>query len=372
MPKVYGRKISAVPSKSLWPGWIARLFEAFREIPWISFAAIGTGCGVVILFFYFWSIDHFPSDIASVVALGATTTAYSMGVLLVAGLCFAAPAMIYREYVAVDSSSEIEPSKVFTRSRLIFLQLMGLGAVFCWVTYNDYRNCKESYLAFHFLATPLAVLGLAALLLVLTDKRDKKSFGARALTALSVSFMGGTPFLALSPLLPLLYFPWLDGFFILIALWLMAIIANAEMAIKLPGKAMVVIGLFCMGWFYIFLPFIAMQPYFFPTFIAGQLGVRGQREQVLYVPKKTCDLIGIAVAGAGAGLKKPQCLSDDWNEIKVLILSNLGSRWLVEVDTGVASQAGTRKIRLTIPGTDVQMKNDAVDRAVNREKSYCS
>jgi hypothetical protein len=370
MPKVYGRKIRAVPSKSLWPGWIARLFDAFREIPWISFAAVGTGCGVVILFFYFWSIDHFPSDIASVVALGATTAAYSMAVLIAAAICFAAPAMIYREYVAADSNSEIELSKVFTRFRLVFLQLGGLGAFFCWAIYNDYRNCRTSVPAFNFLSIPFLAVGLITLLLVLTDKRDGKSLRARALTAVSVSVMGGAPLIALSPLLPLLYFPWVDGFVILITLWLIAIIANAGMAIELPGKAMIIIGLLCMGWAYILLPFVFFQPYFFPTFIATEVGVRSQRAQVLYVPQKTCDLIGIAISRSGS--VKPRCQSDDWNEITALVLSNVGSRWLIEVDAGGAQQAGARRIRLTIPGNDVQMRNDAVERAVNREKSSCS
>ncbi|SFB73502.1 hypothetical protein SAMN05216344_102121 [Polaromonas sp. OV174] len=372
MPKIYGKKIVVRPVKSLWPHWIARVFESFREIPWLSLTAIGTFLGVVLLFLYFRSIEHFPSEFSVVVSLGVATLACAIGVLVFAALGFAGPAIIYREYVSGDRGVAAEPSKVFTDLTLTLLQLGGVGVLFSWILLSDYLNCKPSSLFFIILAPLLLITGGSSFVAVLCNKKDKKPLRARLGTAVSVGVFGLAPFLALSPLLPLFDLSWLSGFVILLGLWVLAIMANAAMATRLPALATAMIALFCMFIAYILLPLIFVQPSFFPALIATHVGVRGDHPQNLYVPNKTCELIGSAMKSAGA-TKVVSCASDDWNEVVAVVLSNVGERWLIEIGVEQKSiDSDLNRLRLTIPGKDVQIVNRKTAQSVRVNASRCS
>jgi hypothetical protein len=370
MPKVYGRKTTAIPSTPLWPRWINRIFEGFREIPWISFAAIGSGLGVLILFFYFLSIDHFPGDFSSVVALGAVTAAYSIGLLITGALCFAAPAIIYRDYMTVEGGMPSPPSKVFTTTILILLQLGGAGFLFCLLLLGNYQKCRPNLAFLHWIGWPLLFVGLGALVSVFLNKKDGKSGGARAVTGLSVGVLGSTPLLAIIPLLPLFHMTWWSGIAVIFVVWIFVIWANATLANKLPGIAIALASLVFIGWAYLALPFVVMQPHFFPNLVARHVGVRGEGEQMFYMPQGTCNLVRVAVSSVG-GNASVNCSSVDWNAVSALMLSNVGDRWLIEVDAGVVPDPSDQKIRITVPGRDVQMRNNTFKRTFQRNMSLC-
>jgi len=85
------RKATDRSIKSYWSIAVRRLFATLNEIPWVSLTALSTLLGGAILFVYFRSIGHVPSDLSSLFGLGVTTSiAVPSRVIIspsVAGLC---------------------------------------------------------------------------------------------------------------------------------------------------------------------------------------------------------------------------------------------------------------------------------------------
>lgn len=93
MPKFIKKKSTAsVEAKSVWSHKTRRVFQSLNEIPWLSLTAIGTLLGVTILFWYFRSIDFFPSDFSVLIGLGVGAAASAFGALCVLTLGLFAPA----------------------------------------------------------------------------------------------------------------------------------------------------------------------------------------------------------------------------------------------------------------------------------------
>lgn len=176
----------------------------------------------------------------------------------------------------------------------------------------------------------------------------------RGWTGVSIAVMGLAPFLMLIPLAALFHSEYLDFFVLLFALWIVVIAANALVATRLPALGVVVLAVLVVGWAYISLPLILSRPHMVPTTVASYLGIRGEQAQKLLVLRQTCELVNSAIASAGAKGVDKACV-DPWNELSVQVLSNVGDRWLVELDAPGTDGTMPFKLKLTISRSDLQV-----------------
>lgn len=370
MSKIYGKKaINTRVVRSYWPDWVRRLFETLREIPWVSLTAISTLSGVLILFLYFQSIGHFPSDFAALVSLGAATAICAIGVVAVLSLGLFAPAAVYSHY----SSDELplgHPISL-TQFQLVALQLGGVGGIFISIAYPLYRDCDVIFNHYGVIGIFLIGIGLVAWVKLLIPKGSLGSYVARSWAALSLIVLGLTPALIAVPLQELFIESEISSGIIFFTFWVLAILANAAAGNKLRVAGAVLLGTLLVLLLYVAAPIATDRAGFFPTIVAKELGIRGERPSQILVSKNSCELIRLAQVSGG---KKDStlCSTEEWSELEAMILSNVGDRWLLEIDGKKLPNGDSQKFRLALPRNDIQVVNRIVDRPIALKSANCS
>lgn len=324
MPKIYGRRIvNEKRIKSYWPNWVRRLFETLKEIPWLSLTAVSTLLGALILFIYFQSIDHFPSDFSALIGLGAAASVSALALVVALAIGLFAPAAVYQHYYAEEKNSASEAKKFFTEYELVFLQLGGVGVVLSHIAYAGYRDCGNVFIWYGIVGTVLLVLGIVSFLRILGANGGWRRRLARSFTACAIATMTLAPFLVLIPLRELFASPMVDSSAALLTLWALAILVNAATATQLPGVAIAVVAVMLSGFLYMGVPLMTDRPNFFPTMVASFLGVRDEIVQDLRVPKRTCALV-MSALGATNKSNNVRCSEAEWGEVRAQVLSKEG------------------------------------------------
>lgn len=369
MPKFISRK--KIPEKrihSYWPKGTLRLFETLREIPWVSLTAISTLCGVLILFLYFRSIDHFPSDFSSLISLGAAAAACAIAVLVVLSVALFAPAAIYSHYAGDDSSLGHRVS--FSESQLVLLQLGGIGGLFVWIAYPYYRDCDRIHNWYSGVGVVLGLLGLIALAQILIPAGSVGNRFARLRAACFVMLFGLAPALIVIPLGEIVTSPGISFDILFFALWFLAILANAATSNKLPLVGVAVTAIFLVALLYIAVPLAIGHTDFFPQMVAKELGIRKETTTRIWVSRKNCELVKRSQQAQDKN-NPLSCLDGDWNELKVQVLSNVGDRWLLELEIEQGAERKASGFRFTLPRNEFQIASRIPDTAVSDKPTSC-
>jgi hypothetical protein len=369
MSKIYGKK--ATPDKgvrSYWPDWVRRLFETLKEIPWVSLTAISTLSGVLILFLYFQSIDYFPSDFAALITLGAAAAVCAIGVIVVLSLGLFAPAAVYSHYSS-DEQPLGHPISI-TEFELVALQLGGVGALFLWIAYPIYRDCDVFSNEYGVVGFVLTGIGLVAWIRLLAPKGSAGSYFARGWAVLSLTALGLMPALIVSPLGELFTASEISFDVAFFTFWILAILANAATGNKLRVVGTVFFGAILVVLLYVAAPIATNRAGFFPTLVAKELGIRGGQSSSVLVSKRSCELLQRAQATEG---KKSSmvCSTEEWSELQATVLSNVGDRWLLEVDGEKLPNGAPQKLRLAFPRNDIQVVNRVTDRRIATKPTNC-
>jgi hypothetical protein len=372
MPKVFGKKnVVEVTVTSYWPKWARRLFESLKEIPWLSLTAMGTLLGVLILFCYFQSIDHFPSDFSALISLGAATAVGAAGLSFVLALGLFFPAATYRDYASDDAAVHAETKRPFTEIELICLQLGGVGLTFALIAYAEYRDCGKLLTKYSVIAVCSLLFWLVACLRIVLSDGTRKQRARRLNASAGIAIFSSTLCLVFLPLLPVFTSEFLDSSVVFLTLWALAIIANASAAKNLPIPGLLFIGALIVGVLFIAMPIVTESESIFPKMVANLLGVRQEQAQDLRVPEKTCRLIQSAM-GTSVSSADLKCEADDWGKVKAQILSNVGDQWMIELAVASAQdQSKTSKLRLTVPGADIQVVRLIEDKFPDAKKITC-
>lgn len=371
MPKIYGkRNVGEKPIQSYWPEWTSRLFESLKEIPWLSLTAVSTLLGALILFSYFRSIDHFPSDFSSLVGLGAATALCAFALVVVLAIGLFAPAAVYQHYSVDERASSSKEKKLFTEYELLFLQLGGLGWVLSGIAYSEYENCLIFISWYTFAGVPLLMLGLISFFKIVLHHGNWRRRLFRGWMAICIAVLSLAPFLVLLPFKDLIPDSSMDSSVVFLTLWALAVLANAATATQLPAMAVALIAVLLAGFMYLAFPLVTDRPSFFPTMVASFIGVRDEKVQDLRVPRKTCELIKSAL-GESDKSKDFNCTTAEWGEVRARMLSNVGDRWLIEIDIeSAANSAKASGLRLTIPKNDIQIvRRQQVDANIGKKAS---
>jgi hypothetical protein len=349
--------------KSHWPNWARRLFQTLEEIPWVSLTAISTLFGVMILFLYFRSIDYFPNDFSALIGLGAATSIGAILVIAALSFILIAPAAFYRHYASTDYSPDVRVS--FKESELIALQLGGMGGFFAHIAYGIYRDCDEFSWGYALTGAALFLIGFIAAVRITLRKGSFKSRRLRVWASLTLMVFGLAPVFILIPLGDLFSAYEVDFGILLFALWALAIIGNAKGGANLKMSGIAITSVFLVVFIFVLFPITTDRPGFFPTMVAQQLGVRSAGEVKLHVSKKSCELIA-ALQRKSQVKKTGDCLDDEWNEVSAVVLSNIGERWLLELNSHQSDSKS--RLRALIPRADVQalipVKNESAGKMI--------
>ncbi len=81
---------------------VKRLFQRIGALPWVAFGAIGTGCGVALLHFYFRSIDFIPADIPSILGASVFVAMLAFAFYMWVVLSLIAPLWGYVAFSAIN------------------------------------------------------------------------------------------------------------------------------------------------------------------------------------------------------------------------------------------------------------------------------
>jgi len=372
MPKFIKKKSTAsVETKSVWSHKTRRLFQSLNEIPWLSLTAIGTLLGVTILFWYFRSIDFFPSDFSVLIGLGVGAAASAFGVLCLLTLGLFAPAWFYRFYLAEPDERAARTKRHFTEAEMVGLQLGGVGLTFGLVAYPEWRDCGTWFNFFGVLAVAMLSLCAIAFAKIVLTKGSRETRMEAGSTAAGIAAMSMSICLVLIPLLQVFRSEYLNIDAILFLLWALAILANASAAVRLRSLEISIVGGVVVIVFFILLPVAVSQRNLFPQMTASFLGIREDTSTELRVPTKTCQLIRSALP-EGVTSKDVGCGAEDWGKVKAQILSKVGDLWLIEVVAEKASDPTTvARYRITIPRSDVQVIRAVEDRPLLGKPGVC-
>lgn len=341
---------TAVAEKPIEPmALLRRLVELMGAIPWVTLGAIGTGCGLSLLYFYFRSIEFVPADIPAMLGaslfVGLLATAlylYTAGSLL-------APLWAYREAGLDDQTDSNRPSSLWT------LQLVGAGAFLLFIGYRLWRDCKNHP---EFTLIPGVVLvvigGLGWGWYQIRQTTHQHPWWRRQLSALNVCFFGVFPFLALFAVL----YPsqgadwWHLGLFV--AVWLVVVLASSLLFHRIPLWGCALLVMVVTPLFVVSLPGLQGRISYLPTVAAEMAGIRAKQINELRVPEGTCRLIQSALTSTSSARPVNCKEGADWSTVHAQVLSNLGERWLIELQLDGSQPKGRNgAVRVTIPGEGV-------------------
>lgn len=372
MPKFIKKKSAA--SRVIMPVWshkTRRIFLSLNEIPWLSLTALGTLLGVTILFWYFRSIDFFPSDYSVLIGLGVGAAASAVGVLCVLTIGLFAPAALYRAHISESEERKAETKQHFTELEMVGLQLGGVGLVFGMTAYPELRDCGIWLSFSSVLSVGTLLLWLATLVKILLTRGKLTSWRDTSSTAFGIATANMFTFVILVSLLPVFSSTYFSAGVVLITLWMVAIFANASAAVRLKLLDISIAGGLAVIVLFVLLPTVASERNLFPEMTASFLGIRDDNPADMRVPIRTCQLIRSAVPD-GMVSKDLRCGADDWGKVKAQILSKVGDQWLIEFSAEKESDpAVVAKFRVTIPRNDVQVTRKIEDRPLFGKTRAC-
>lgn len=372
MPKFIKKNSTASGEvKSVWSHKTRRLFRSLNEIPWLSLTALGTFLGVTILFWYFRSIDFFPSDFSVLIGLGVGAAASAVGVLCLLTLGLFAPAGFYRLYLAEPEGRAAETKRHFTEPEMVGLQLGGVGLTFGLIAYPELRDCGKWLSFYSVLAAVMLLFWLMTFTKILRTRGRQTSWLDTSSAAIGIAAISMSIFLVVIPLMPVFRSEYLYADVILFTVWALAILANASAAVRLRPLEISIAGGFVVVILFVLLPVAANQRNLFPQMTASFLGIREDAPAELRVPVKTCQLILSAVP-EGITSKDLGCGAGDWGKVRAQILSKVGDQWLIELAAEKHSDpTAVTKFRVTISRSDVQVIREVEDRPLLGKPRAC-
>lgn len=311
-----------------------------------------------------------PSDFSALFTLGITTSIVSIFLLLGFAFVLFAPTWVYQHGLS-DSDPEF---KRVNRTRASFdlagLQFGAIGIFFLSIAYDE-KICNGSptlWLAFGLVFVGWGICSLTRFTRIPTGyKKRMWSF----VCALIIGLCGLVPIAALIPIQLVLIPDGEAAALALIGLFVFVILFNAFVAPTPSGRTAGAFALAFTMYLLVVLPLIGSNPILFPTLVAQALGIRESAIQDLRLPKRTCQLILATIKYKS--FDNIRCQSDEWNEVKAQVLSNVGERWVIEIrQEGEAIDGEVVKLRITIPREGVQVVREIRSPLNQERQSNCN
>jgi len=329
-----------------------------RDFPWVGLGVVSTCLGVLILFAYFRGMGHVPADLSTILATGvgiAGISAVYALVMLVALIC---PHFVYKQMESLRTAPWRPwrgPLKD-ANNLLIGAQLLSAGVFFSYLTWGLWRTCTPGL---EYVLAPAVILVVPGLgLLIHAGWRRgiwqwRTTLGLLFLLALAV-----LPLLALSGLFLHAKSGSEWDYLLWLVLWLLFILFLGALPKEAPlwAVALVVPVLLPMALWVA--PALRGHADVFPQRVMELAGIRTPNVVELQVPRATCELIAATARLAPGGQSGGACGTQEtpWVTVRAQVLSNLGTRWWVEVQqVGDAAVDPAEVLRMSIPADGVQL-----------------
>lgn len=329
----------------VWPTPLQRLFAALNEVPWVGVTAVGVLAGAAVQFEYFKSVGHVPLDAGTLTSIAITTAVASVVLLATAALLLAWPALAARMYtLGTEKSSGPE----FGYVELISTQLVGAGLLLSYIIYSHAEECGQR-VGWHFYPPLIiALAGAAHIVFLYTRMRIRGSRLNRMLSTVFIGLGSLGLFLVVIQLLEILDVSPASTLGVLLCLWTIFVALNAAfMRADMSPRAILVSSFFISVLLFVVLPFGVERSAEASAGVAEFIGVRTKGPVTLLLDEQSCSLVQAATTPASAG----SCTSSKANRVEARVLSNVGTRWVIEP---VGPSAGQR-VRVSIPADSAQV-----------------
>lgn len=333
------------------------LLQQLAAVPWVGLGAIGTGVGVALLAFYFRSIDYMPAEIPSILGASVFVAMLAFAFCLWVVMSLVGPLWAFRTSgLSPDAEADGQLLPRASAVALPALQFLGVGLFFLlWLGVLAWWECRPYAGAMALIGICLVLVG--AMAWVWSERAIK---GMRAAWWKRLPHMLWVCFWSVLPVgaLLMLLWPGQGGTWwqlaLLVALWFGVVMASALLG-RIPVWGCVLIATSLFPALAFSLPVLMGKPSMFPIKVAELAGIRSSKVIELRMPRSTCLLIASALGAAKAG-KPVDCEGAEWGSAHAQVLSNLGSRWLIEVPlAGHYPSGGNGALWLTVPADGMHM-----------------
>jgi hypothetical protein len=351
-----------------------RVLAFLREFPVVAAGAVCTGFGVLVLYVYFRSIEFLPPDLTAIIGAGLAIGLAALGYVVLTILALMAPRWAYLESPLTETAVQDSLSgwRGTLNLALLALQVLGPGTLLGFIAIGMWADCS---LGVEYFAVPGVILFTTGVSIwAYTEfraQRELRERGKRLLWALGVAFIGTLPFIAsLAVSVPSSGVSEAD-MFAWLAVWVVFVVLLAWLPSDFSNGSTAFVIAMLMPAVLVSLPIFLGRPAAFPAEVATKAGIRQPKSAELRVPGSTCDLVRSALASAE--MKYPvECGGPGgWGSVRAQVLSNLGSRWWVELSPLKQDESNpevAQPIRLSIPAEGVQIvqKTGTVAKARNQ------
>jgi hypothetical protein len=334
-----------------------RALAMVRDFPWVGLGVLSTCIGVLIMYAYFRGVGHVPADFATVLGAGVGIAGATFVYMLAVMLALIAPHVAF----TLMESLKTAPWRAWpgplkdTNNLLIGAQLLSVGLLHLYVAWGLWRDCVPG-LAYVLIPAGI-LLGTGGATVAHAGWRRSVWRWTTTLSFLQLLLLSSLPLLVLSALLMPTGTTSVWDYLLWLAVWLGFVAALGHLPKEVPLWAVAMVVPFLLPAVLWGAPFLRGHGDLFPQRVMEMAGIRTAKAVELKVPRATCELIAATARFGPAGQTVTACgVETPWVTVRAQVLSNLGSRWWVEVQqVGDLPVDPAEVLRMSIPAEGVQL-----------------
>ncbi|GAA6141939.1 hypothetical protein [Hydrogenophaga sp. 5NK40-0174] len=319
--------------------------RSLKELPLAPIGVGATSLGLLLLYWYFWSIGYVPAEFGAVATLAGI--AFAMVVVYVAwvGLALVGPYVLYQRslspFASVETAEDCPQSVRAFDWHLLGLQVGGVGFSICAMAAVQTARCSPHASFWWKVGLPLFAALLLACVSLMKQPHNRRS---RWSTLSNCLITAGFSTIAVSVFFDLFLSPPGAGSWLQVTAMavvpLVLFVANAWAVSRIPALVWGVALSFMLPALLYFLPDLAGHKNYLPRKIANLAGISDAKPSLLLVDASTCQLVASAVNLNPDASGTYACEEGKpWQPIHVHVLSTVGSKWLLDVLPPVGNSA---------------------------------
>ena len=348
-----------------------RVLALVRDFPWVGLGVLSTCIGVLIMYAYFRGMGHVPPDFATLLGAGVGIAGATFAYMLAVMLALIAPHVAFTLMESLKSAPWRPWSGPLkdTNNLLIGAQLLSVGLLHLYVALGLWRDCAPG-LAYVLIPAGI-LLGAGGAIVAHAGWSRSVWRWTTTLSFLQLLLLSSLPLLVLSELLMPTGTTSVWDYLLWLLVWLGFIAALGCLPKDVPLWAVAMVVPFLLPAVLWVAPVLRGHGDLFPQRVMEMAGIRTAKAVELKVPQATCELIAATARFAPAGQAVKPCGAETpWVTVRAHVLSNLGTRWWVEVQqVGELPVDPVEVLRMSIPAEGVQLvqrKATAVPESTSR------
>ncbi|MBQ0921401.1 hypothetical protein KBW71_23435 [Hydrogenophaga aromaticivorans] len=334
-----------------------RALAFVRDFPWVGLGVLSTCLGVLILYAYFRSMGHVPADFAILLGAGVGIAGVTFAYLLVVVLALILPHAVFTQMESLKAAPwrPWPGSLKDANNLLIGAQWLSVGLLFSYSAWGLWRDCVPGLA---YVLTPAVVLVVAGGAIV-AHAGWRRAVWRWTTTGSFVQLLllSSLPLLVLSDLLMPTGTTSEWDYLLWLLVWLTFIFVLGALPKEVPLWAVALVIPFLLPAALWLAPAMRGHGDLFPQRVMEMAGIRTTKAIELKVPQATCELIAATALFGPTGQAVTPCgAGTPWVTVRAQVLSNLGTRWWIEVQqVGDLAVDPAEVLRMSIPADGAQL-----------------